>query len=135
MAHADPRGQSCGRHAQGDSQPACNRRAAYVTQGEASGLSDPCCDRAGQTGAAPEPVAAWRTKQTIGMKWDNYHLTDEVNSFASTASWRLNATKLVFVVWTLTGLGVITAGEEAGVPVCQGVYSHCRAKHKPTLRL
>lgn len=47
----------------------------------------------------------------------------------------MNAIELVFVVWTLTRLGVVTAGEEAGVPVCQGVYSHCLAKHKQTLRL
>lgn len=41
----------------------------------------------------------------------------------------MNAIELVFVVWTLTRFSVVTAGEEAGVPVCQGVDSHCLTKH------
>lgn len=73
VAHADPRGQSCRRHTQGNSQPGCDGGAAQVAEGEASGLSDPRSHRAGQAGAAPEPVAAWKTTHSF---------TDGVNGVA-----------------------------------------------------
>lgn len=75
VAHADPCGQSRRRHTQGNSESGGDGRSAEVTQREASGLSHSCTDRAGQAGAAPEPVAAWRTKQGVKIKRDDYSLT------------------------------------------------------------
>lgn len=120
MAHANPCGQGCRRHTERNSQSGCNGRAAYVTKGEASGLPDSCSNRAGQTGAAPEPIAAWKRKQMVEIEQDDKNLREYIDLFSKTV-WkinclvfgmtmkRMNAIELVFVAGALTRLCVITA--------------------------
>lgn len=62
VANANPGGQGCRRHTERDPQCARYGGAKYVTKGETTGLSDSCSYRAGQAGAAPEPIAAWKRK-------------------------------------------------------------------------